>query len=214
MNHPIATWHQVHETAEVHELHDLPNVHLANFDVLRHPPDRLLSTLRRLARTRADNDLALFANVDVNTVILLQLLHSRTTRTYQHPYLVLRYHHLRHTRCLIPQIATRLCDRQRHVIQNLQSRQTSLLQSLAHHLKSNALHLDVHLQRSDTLTSASYLEVHVPGMVLSSLDIRQHLRSAARSSDQAHRYSRHRRRYRNASIHHRKCACANTTHRC
>ena len=99
-----------------------------------------------------------------------------------------------------------------HFFQNVHSRFFGLGQSDLHNFFGNALDLDVHLQRRNTVGGTSHFKVHVAQMIFVTQDVGQH-REAVGFFDQAHGDTCHLGFHRNACVHHGQATAADRRHR-
>ena len=101
-----------------------------------------------------------------------------------------------------------------HLGEDVHAAPVRLFERLAHDLRRDAGHLDVHLQRGDALGGAGDLEVHVAVVILGAGNVRQDgVFAGLLVHDQPHRHAGHRRAQRHAGIHHRQRAAADRRHR-
>ena len=103
-------------------------------------------------------------------------------------------------------------DRAFHDVENLDARFACLRQRLAHHFHADAVHLDVHLQRRDSLPRSGHFEVHVAVVILGAGDVGEDGVLIA-LHHQAHRNSGARSLERHARVHQRKRSAAHGGHR-
>ena len=94
----------------------------------------------------------------------------------------------------------------------MQSSIACLVQSGVHDFTRNALNLDIHLQRGNSVVGTSNLEVHITEVILIAEDVGQD-RKIITLFDQAHCNTGNRRFHRNASVHECEAGATNGSHR-
>ena len=101
-----------------------------------------------------------------------------------------------------------------HPIEDVQPSGARLFHCLAHDVSGDAAHLDVHLQRGDSVARAGDLEVHVAVVVLCASDVAQYgVPSGRLVENQSHRDARDRRLERHACVHQRQRGTTDRGHR-
>ena len=208
----IALAEEVHESAEIHQLHHTAGIDLAFFRLGHDRPDHVIGALDRIRVVRRDLDDAIVVDVDLGTRGFHDLADDLSARPDDFADLVggdgQRFD-------LGRVFAEALRGRQRlvHLAQDVQAAVLGLCQRLFHDFGRDARNLDVHLQAGDAILRAGHLEVHVAQVVFVPQDVGQNGILAVFFQDQAHRHARNGCLQRNARIHHRQRAATDRGHR-
>jgi hypothetical protein len=171
VNHSILTRKDLNKCAKWHDSNNTTGVLIANLNVLSKGGDSGLCLISVLTVRRSNNDSTVVLNVDRDTELVDHSTNNRSTRTDDCTDLVGRNLERKHSRSVFAEIVSGCRDRCFHIVENLQSSNSSLLKSLLHNLESNSLYLNVHLQCGNTFTCTRNLEVHVTRVIFSTLNV-------------------------------------------
>src|SRR5690606_33198073 len=188
------------ESTEVHQLDDLALVDPARLDVGGDLLDALLGGATGSGVDGRDGDRAVVLDVDLGAGFLGDRLDDRTALADHFADLVGVDLDGDQARRELGELRTRRGQRGLHFLEDVQAALLRLRQRDLHDLFGDALDLDVHLQRRNTLLGAGDLEVHVAQVVLITEDVGQHDVVVA-FFHQAHGDARDRRLDRHARVH-------------
>jgi hypothetical protein len=194
VNHSVFTRQNLNKCTERHDSNNTTGVLVANFNILSKGCDSGFGLVSVLTIRRSDNDCTVVLNVDSHTEFVDHSTNNRSTRTDDCTDLVGRNLERKHSRCVLAEVVSTCSDCCFHIVENLQSSNSSLLKSLLHNLEGNSLNLNVHLKCGYTITCTRNLEVHVTRVVFSTLNVGQNsvVVDVLLVSDQSHRYTSNR----------------------
>ena len=202
MHEAIALSEEIHEGAEIDDLHHLALVDLAFLGLCHDLVDHVIGLLDRFLIGRGDLDDAVIIDIDLGTRNLDDLADHLAARTDHLADLVRRDLHGFDTRRVLREIA-RAADRLVHFAEDVLARILRLRKRRLHDLGGDPGHLDIHLEAGDPVFGACHLEIHVAEVILIAQDIREHGEFLA-LEDEAHGNAGNRLLQRHARIHHRK----------
>src|SRR5438445_2727856 len=200
------------ERTERHDPHDLAFVDLADLDLVGEPLDPVDGLLAALLVDSRDEDTAVVFHVDLRPGLFGDLADHLASGADDVADLVGVDEDGRDARRVGAHLGARPRQHSEHLVEHEQTRFAGLLQRLGHDLVGQALDLDVHLERGDSVPRSRDLEVHVAQRVLDALDVRQH-RELALARHQAHRDARDRGLDRHAGVHQREGRSTHRGHR-
>src|SRR6185369_2944379 len=172
MHQAVARAEEVHEGAEIHDLHDLAVVDHAGFR-LRHDP--LDPVDRGRGRGRIDRrhlDRAIVLDVDLGAGLLGDLADHLAAGADHFADLVLRDVDHGDARRVLADAVAGTGQRLGHLAEDVQAAALGLVERDLHDLRGDGRDLDVHLQGGDALVGAGHLEVHVAQVILVAENIR------------------------------------------
>src|SRR6185312_1680161 len=174
VNEAVATAEEVHEGAEIDDLHDLAAVDDADLRLRDDAADPVDRGLRGLGVDGRHLDRAVVLDVDLGTGHLADLANDLATRADDLADLVLgNVDHGDPRRVLADRIA-RLRHRLGHFAEDVEATLLRLRQRDLHDLRRDRGDLDVHLQRRHALRCTGDLEVHVAEVIFVAEDVGQH----------------------------------------
>ena len=212
VDEPVLLAEEVHERAELHDLHDLALVDRADLGLRRDGADARQRRLDRLALGGCDLDGAVVLDVHLGPALGHDLADHRAARADHLADLVHGDLDGLDARGVLAELGARACDGLRHLAQDVHAPGIGLVEGHAHDLLGDAGDLDVHLQRGDALLGARHLEVHVAQMVLVAQDVGEHGEAVA-LLDEPHGDAGNRTLERDAGIHQGERGAAHRGHR-
>jgi hypothetical protein len=216
VNHSVFPGEDLNERSERHDSNNTTGVLVTNLNILGQGVDCRFGLLGVLTVGRSNDDCTVVLNVDRYTELVDHSANYRSTRTDDCTDLVGRNLERKHSRSVLAKVATRCGNRCFHIVENLQSGDTSLLERLPHDLERDSLYLNVHLQCGHALACARYLEVHISRVVFSTLNVGENgvVVDVFFVGNQSHGDTGYWSRNRNTTVHHRQRAGTDRSHRC
>ncbi len=212
MHQPVAPREYGDEGAEVHELGHLALIDTADFNVRRNKFNAALGFPTGRADHGGDLHGAVVLDVDRGAGLLGDLADHRPALADDVTDLF-RIDLQRDDRGgPFGHLGARSAEHLVHFTKNMQAALARLRQRDAHDLGRDALDLDVHLERRNTLARSGDLEVHVTEVILVAEYVGQHLETLP-LEHQPHRHAGHRRLDRDAGIHQCQAGAAHAGHR-
>src|SRR6185312_11097141 len=156
---------EVHERAELHDLHDLALVDLADFGLRRDAADAGKRLVDALAVCRCDLHRAVILDIDLGTRFRDDLADDRAARTDDFADLVDRDLDRLDARRKFAELFTCTGERLRHFAEDVNPARMRLIERDTHDLFGDAGDLDVHLQRGHAVRRTRNLEVHIAEVV-------------------------------------------------
>uniref|UniRef100_A0A0N4ZCV4 NAD-specific glutamate dehydrogenase n=1 Tax=Parastrongyloides trichosuri TaxID=131310 RepID=A0A0N4ZCV4_PARTI len=203
---------EVHEGAEVDDLHDLAGVDHAQLGFRGDGLDPGLGGVDLLLVVGGDLDGAVIADVDLGAGLFDDLADHLAARTDHFTDLVGRDLHGFDLGSVLAQLGARGVHGLRHFVEDVEATGRSLRQSLFHDLFGDAVDLDVHLQAGDAFRGTGYLEIHIAEVIFVTQDVGQNCEALA-FLDQAHGDTGNRRLHRHAGVHQGQRRTADRGHR-
>ena len=158
--------------------------------------------------------MTLFGDDDDGVGLLLHLLDDLATRADDGTDHILRDIHGLDARHELLIVGARLGDGLGHLVKDVETTLTGLLQSFGQHLVAEAVDLDVHLAGGDTVAGTRDLEVHVAEVVLVAEDVgKDGVFAGLAIADHTHSHASDRLAHRHASVHQGEAATAYRGHR-
>src|SRR6516162_6380643 len=161
------------EGPEIRQPGHFAEVSLPYFSGRRNVADHLQRLGRRFLIARGDVDLATVVHVDLHAGFLDDSANDFSAGADEVANLVGRNLHGVEARSKFADRGTWFPHYFVHLVEDEQPSPPRLLQRFTHDLRGDAHDLDVHLQRCDTLTRSSDLEIHVAVMILRAGDVGQ-----------------------------------------
>ncbi|MNX73713.1 hypothetical protein D3C86_1051220 [compost metagenome] len=213
MDQAVLGAEEVHEGAEVDDLHDLAGVDHAQLGFRGDGLDPGLGGVDLLLVVGGDLDGAVIADVDLGAGLLDDLADHLAARTDHFTDLVDRDLDGFDLGSVLAQLGARGVHGLRHFVEDVQTTGRSLRQGLLHDLLGDAGDLDVHLKAGDAFRGARDLEVHVAQVIFVTQDVGQDGELARRLQDQTHGDARDRTDQRHAGVHQGQRRTADRGHR-
>ena len=214
MEQAVLVGDDFHEGTEGHDGNNLAVIYLANLGHLHDGANLGLASLDVflvLGGNLHDTLLVVFGDDDDGVGFLLHLLDDLATGADDGTNHILRDIHGLDARHKLLIIGARLGDGLSHLVEDVQTALTGLLQGLGQNLVGEAINLDVHLAGGDTVAGASNLEVHVAKVVFVAEDVGQNgVFSSFAVANHTHSHTSDGLAHRHASVH--QCE-ATATHR-
>ena len=210
---PVESREHLDESAEVGDALYLPQI---GFVELRGRGELLDDRDRLLGRgivPRRDVDTTVVLDVDLHAGALDDAPNRLATRSDHIADLVDRNLDRDNPGRIGRNTGPRVLQRGAHALEDVQSPGACLFHRLPHDVSGDAAHLDVHLQRGDSIAGSGDLEVHVAVVVLCARDVAQHgVPSGRWVENQPHRDARDRRLERHPCVHQRQRSAAHRGH--
>ena len=211
MYHAILAGQYLHEGSVILNAYHFAGVNLPYLRSLYQSFYHFLGPLGAGTIGRGDVDAAVILHIHLDPRLLLDTADDLAARAYDsadHLWINLDDGDARRVG---RQIRPGLGKDFQHPIQDEEARFLGLRQGLIHDLVANALDLDIHLQGRDALPGTSHLEIHVPQVILESLDVGQDA-ILVPILDQAHGYAGHRAFDGHAGVHQGQRGTADAGH--
>ena len=172
MNHTILVRCQLHKCAEVHNSDNLALHDGARFDVCHDALDNLNRACNHLLIGSAYGYASVVGNVDLNAGLLDNLIDYLTLLADNITDLLRIDGDLLDLRSVLANLCARLCDCLCHnLVKDVDSCFSRSSDGLFDDRSCQAVNLDIHLNRGDTLVSTANLEIHVAEEIFQTLDI-------------------------------------------
>ena len=212
MHEAVFRAEEVHERAELHDLHDLAFVDRADFRLSGQADDPFLRSVEAFFFDSRDLHRAVVLDIDLRARLFDDLADDLAARADDVTDLVDRDLHRDHLRSIFRNLVT--CARHRlvHLVEDVQAAAVRLGEGSLHDVERDRVDLQVHLQRGDAHFGAGNLEVHVAKVIIITQDVGQD-GDAIGFLDEAHGDARHRTGDRNACVHHGQRRAADRSHR-
>ena len=172
---------------EIHQTGDATFVDHADLDVCGDQFDTLACLITGTLVDREDLDRTVVTDVHGRTGFLGDRADGDTTFADDIANLVRVDFERNDAWRMLGHLCTRRVDRLVHLFEDMQPAVLCLFQRDLHDLAGDAIDLDIHLQRVDTVHRAGHLEIHVAEVILVAQDIGQHCKFGA-FLDQTHRH--------------------------
>src|SRR6266851_808957 len=208
----VSPGEDLNERAELSQANNLAQIRLSDLRHSRKIADHLDSSRQTIGIARSHIDPTRIVDIDLHASRIDDPANHLATGPNQVTNLVCWNLNGMNARCKLRLLFARIRDDPIHRIQKEQPALSRLLQSLAHDLRSDAHDLDIHLQRSNSLTRTGNLEVHVAIVIFRAGDVRQDGIVFA-LLHQTHRNTCDRALDRNARLHQGKRRTAHRSHR-
>jgi len=208
----ILASHEVHERAEIDDVHDLAVVDLADFGFLDNAEDPLLGGFDFINVARRDLDHAFIVDVDLGAGFSHDFADHLAAGADDVADLRLVDLDRFDARRVLGNFGAGRAQRLGHFAQDVRTASLGLFQCLGHDFLRDAGNLDVHLHGGDAVFGARNLEVHIAQVIFITQNVGQDGEFIT-FQDQAHRDARNRRLHRHAGIHHRQTPAAHRRHR-
>src|SRR6185369_14702605 len=171
VHQPVLGAEEVHEGAEVHDLHYGAFVDVADFRIGSDRLDPVDRRLDRVAIGGGDLDGTVVLDVDLGTCLFDDLADHLAACTDYLADLVGRDLEHFDARSMFAEFCARRSEGLAHLTENVHAAVLRLRERDLHDLLGDAGDLDVHLQGCDTLIGAGHLEIHVAEMVFVAKDV-------------------------------------------
>ena len=211
MHEAIARTKEVHESAEIDDLHDGAFIDRTHFRFHDDGADPLHGGINRVLGRRSHLHDTIIIDVDLGTGLFHDLADHLAARADHFADLVGGDVDHFNARGIITKAGARIVECLTHLGQNMQAAFFGLEQSGLHDLFGDAGDLDVHLQGGDAVFGARHLEVHVAQMIFITQNVRQN-RKAFAFENEAHGDARDRGLQGHACIHQRQRCAADGGH--
>ena len=213
MDKPVFAGEQFDERAERHQPDYLALVSGSDLHFARHRLDLGERRLGGLSVRGPDNHRAVVRHVYRHAELFDHAPDHLAARADDRADLVRRDLRRDHPRGELVHLGARRRDCLLHVIEYRVPGVPGLGQGVAHQFPGDAFDLDVHLERGDAIARPGDLEVHIAGVVLGALDVRQDRPLAVLTRNKAHSDPRHGRLDRDTGVHQAQGRAADARHR-
>ena len=212
MQQAVGSGEELDEGAEIHQPHDLAQVRLAYLGYGCDFADDLHGLAGGSFVGGSDVDCAIVGHIDLDAGLLDDAANHLAAWPDDVTNLIRRNVHGVNARRVLRKGRARLGEGRLHLLEDEQASAARLFERLAHDVRGDVGHLDVHLQRRNALTRARHLEIHIAVMIFGAGDVGEDGVLVA-LLHQAHGHAAHGRGHWHAGIHQRQARAANRSHR-